>query len=140
MMVMRKQKCFLPKEAEKWVREKLRKKHGIPFDTNVPMQIGGKRWYFDLVSQDTKIIAEVKTCQKRYKDLTPAQKDTRFRRGYVFDCLKLEKARANKRYFFLFADNDLFNDFNKWCSGLINKKKVKFVFVGTWDKNPSIKI
>jgi len=90
------------KEAERLVKTKLEKEFKREFDKQ-DMKIVRKNWEFDLVSKDKKVVAQVKLCQKKLKDLSNPQLMTRFKRGYLFDCFLLEKVKAQTKIFFLVA-------------------------------------
>lgn len=109
-----------PRQAEKAAKSWLEKKYNQPFDQNVEIKIGPNKWRFDLVSKDKKIVAEVKSRQAASP--TEQQFITIFKRGFIFDCLKLERIRARKKYFFLAADKELFDRFKEKAKGLISQK------------------
>lgn len=107
------------KIAEESVKSKLEKEFGQDF-IKKKLPIGQKSWEFDLVSEDGKVVAQVKSCQKKYGQLTDTQIQTRFKRGYAFDCLLLDRVKADRKYFFLVADKELFDHFKDWSKGLFS--------------------
>lgn len=120
------------KEAERLVKTKLEKEFKQEFDKQ-DMKIVRKNWEFDIVSKDKKVVAQVKLCQKKLKDLSNPQLMTRFKRGYLFDCFLLEKVKAQIKIFFLVADKELFERFKDWSDGLINVKKIKLRNLDPWE-------
>lgn len=109
-----------PKEAEDKAQRWLEKKYGNKTFAKKNLAIGRTEWEFDLVSDDasegSRIVAEVKT---RKAETTEQQFITVFKRGFIFDCLKLEKVKARKKYFFLATSRDVYNKFIKKAEGLI---------------------
>ncbi len=119
------------KSAEYGVKARLEKEFKKEF-TKLKMPIGEKMWEFDLVSKDKHVVVQVKSCQKMLKELSHSQLMTRFKRGYIFDCLLLEKARAHSRLFYLVADRELFNKFKTWSDGLVDSSKVESRYIDPW--------
>lgn len=118
--------CSHWKTAEKLASECLNKEFGQSFSKQ-KLNINGKPWEFDFVSDDKKIIAQVKFCEKKFENLTDSQIITRFKRGYGFDCLLLEKAHADKKFFFLVGDKKLFDKYKDWSRGLFQNIDLRFI-------------
>jgi len=87
------------------------------------IKVGNLEREFDLISNDQKIIVQVKFCKIKLSNMTPSQENnnraTRYPR-FLVDCISLERAKAKEKIFFLFADKELFNDFEFWAKGLIS--------------------
>jgi hypothetical protein len=122
------------KKAEELAGRKLKKEFRQKFIKN-GIRIGNKTWNFDLVSEnepeDERIIAQVKSCGKRFETQTLYHLETLFKRDYLFDCLLLEKAKGYKKFFFLASDKKLFNEFKHWSKGLISPE-VELRFIDAW--------
>lgn len=118
------------REAEKIAARELEKEFKQKF---LPRKIkaGNLTPRVDLVSEDGKIISQVKSCRKKFEELTNPQIETRFKRDYFFDCYLLGKISAKKRIFFLAADKSLFDEFEKKFKGLISKR-VDLRFINAW--------
>ena len=95
--------------------------------TKKDIPIGSKPRSFDFVSDSGAIIAQVKSCSKRFAELTRPQLDTRFQRDYIFDCLLLSRTEAKRKLFFLAADRQLFDEFTSWAEGLVPGVDVRWV-------------
>ena len=123
---------MLPQEAERYAKRKLERIYKQEF-IKEKILIGDIKREFDLVSNVSRVVAQVKTCQKKFEDLTEAQIATRFKRGYMFDCLLLEKApsRFKERIFFLAADKKVFRKFKEWSKGLVSLN-VNIIFIDAW--------
>ena len=102
---MARKKCISWQKAEEIARRRLKREFKQEF-TKKEIVIGNTARSFDLVSDNGKIIAQVKSCQKKRRNLTDAQIATRFKRGYVFDCLLLDRVNAQEKIFFLASDED----------------------------------
>jgi len=117
-MKSNKQQSIEPIDAEKKAKAILEEKYNQKF-TKKKISINGKKWEFDLVSNDDTIVSQVKSCGLRFTKMSHSQKRTRFQRDFIFDCIKLEKAQAKEKIFYLFSDPKLFTAFEKWRKGLI---------------------
>jgi hypothetical protein len=92
---MTKSKIVHPKKAEEDARSILQWEFRQKFSSN---KLKGRK--FDLVSQDRKIVAQVKSSQKKFEELKEYRSriETRFER-YLIDCVLLEKVKARNRIF-----------------------------------------
>lgn len=132
------------RKAEELAKRELEKEFGQRFFRG-RIRVGSRNWEFDLISEDRKIVAQVKSCRKRYSELTPPQLETRFKRDYAFDCVLLEKVKAERKIFYLFADKDLFEEFCEWIKGLFPEVELRFhnaweASVMVLDKTPETQI
>jgi hypothetical protein len=118
-------------KAEQLVREKLGQEFNLTFKKG-KKRIGEHEYEFDAVSEGGEIVAQVKTCRKKFEELTPAQLETRFKRDYMFDCLLLEKVKARRKFFYLVADEKLFHWFKEKSKDLI-PEDVEVRFLNAWE-------
>ena len=114
------------KRAEETARKQLEAEFGQRF-TPKSIELGSSSRSFDFVSDDGVIAAQVKSCSKKLVELTAAQIVTRFRRGYIYDCLLLARVQAEKRLFFLAADRALFDKFVGWSDGLVPGVEMRWI-------------
>ena len=118
------------KRAEDVVRKELEAEFVQQFKSK-KIVAGSKPRSFDLVSHDGTIVAQVKSCAKKFEALTAPQIKTRFQRDYIFDCLLLTRIQADKRLFFLVADPKLSRRFVEWAEGLVPGVEIRHIDVSS---------
>ena len=122
-----------PLTAEEKVKKVLEKEFNTTFERNKPLRIGKsssgevKTHKFDLVSEDSKIVVEVKNSKLGNRTTQRSGYTTTRKWRLLGDCFYLSREKGAKKRILVLTNKELYKQFSTDMDGLLKDVEIRYV-------------